>query len=448
MLGKERLVQIAQQVLGSSSADQTEVLIRGSDEQLTRFAANSIHQNVSETDVAVRVRAVFGKKVGVASGNDLSEGALQSLVESAETTARLQQDNPDFRSLPGPQPVQERDVYVEATAACTPLVRAQAVATICSLARENGLEAAGAYSTGAEELLVANSLGISAYHRRTVAQIIAMMMGETSSGYADATALDVAELDPEAAGRTALDKALRGRDPTGIEPGTYTVILEEDAVASMLFTLGYLGLGALSVQERRSFMNGRFGQPVTGDRITIWDDGHDPRGIVQPFDYEGVPKQRVTLIEAGIAKAVVYDSFTAGREEGKASTGHSLPAPNTAGPLPMNLFLGPGKASKEDMLASTERGIWVTRFHYTNPVHPVKAVLTGMTRDGTFLIEKGEIVRPLKNLRFTQGILEAFAGAELIGAELKRIKAGWGASATCVPPLKIRDFRFTGTTEF
>ncbi|HUT19185.1 MAG TPA: TldD/PmbA family protein [Anaerolineae bacterium] len=448
MLGKERLVQIAQQVLGLSSADQTEVLIEGSDEQLTRFAANSIHQNVSETDVAVRVRAVFGKKVGVASGNDLSNGALQQLVASAETIARLQQDNPDFRSLPEPRPVREHDAYVEATAACTPETRAVGVATICALARENGLQAAGAYSTSADELLVANSLGISAYHRRTIGRIVAVMMGETSSGYADRTAVDVTELDPEAIGRTALDKALRSRNPTEIEPGTYTVILEEDAVASMVFTLGYLGLGALSVQEGRSFMNGRFGQPITGQQITIWDDGHDRRGIVQPFDYEGVPKQRVMLIEDGVAKAVVYDSFTAGRQEGRTSTGHSLPAPNTIGPLPMNLFLAPGGASKEDMLASTERGVWVTRFHYTNPVHPVKAVLTGMTRDGTFLIEKGEIARPLKNLRFTQGILDALAQAEMLGAELKLIVAGWGGSATCVPALKIHGFRFTGTTEF
>jgi len=448
VLGKDKLVQIAQQVLELSSADQTEVLIEGTDEQLTRFAANAIHQNVSETDVAVRIRAVFGKKVGVASSNDLSDKALQRLVESAETVARLQQENPDFRSLPTPQPVQEQDAYVEATAACTPERRARAVAAICVLAEENGLEAAGAYSTSASELLVANSLGISAYHRRTIGRLSAVTMGETSSGYAEGAATDITALDPEAIGRVAVDKALRGQNPTEIAPGTYTVILEEDAVADMLFTLGYLGLGALSVQEGRSFMNGRFGQPITGEQITIWDDGHDPRGIVQPFDYEGVPKQRVTLIEEGIAKAVVYDSFTAGREEGKTSTGHSLPAPNTAGPLPMNLFLAPGKASKEEMLASTERGAWVTRFHYTNPVHPVKAVLTGMTRDGTFLIEKGEITRPLKNLRFTQGILEALAGAEMLGAELKRVVAGWGGSATCVPALKIDGFRFTGTTEF
>jgi predicted Zn-dependent protease len=214
----------------------------------------------------------------------------------------------------------------------------------------------------------------------------------------------------------------------------------------MLLTLSRLGFGALAVQEGRSFMGRRFGEQITGDNITIWDDGHDARGLMLPFDFEGVPKQRVTFVENGVARGVAYDSFTAGREEGKTSTGHSLPAPNAFGPMPVNLFMGPGKASKEQMLASTDRGIWVTRFHYTNPVHPLRTVLTGMTRDGTFLIEDGQIARPLQNLRFTQSILEAFSRAEMLGSELKLVKAGWGAA--CVPAAKILDFGFTGTTEF
>jgi predicted Zn-dependent protease len=246
----------------------------------------------------------------------------------------------------------------------------------------------------------------------------------------------------------AVNKALRSRNPTDIEPGAYTVILEEEAVADMVFYLSYMGLGALSVQEGRSFMSGRFGEKITGDNITIWDDGHDSRGLMFPFDYEGVPKQRVTLIENGVAKGVVYDSFTAGREGNKTSTGHGLPAPNTFGPIPANLFLAPGQATKEEMLASTERGIWVTRFHYTNPVHPVQTVLTGMTRDGTFLIENGQITRPLKNLRFTQSILEAFSQVEMLGSELKLLRGDWDGFATCAPVVKIRGFQFTGTTEF
>jgi predicted Zn-dependent protease len=451
---RQRLAEIANQAFSLSSADQTEVLVLATDEHLTRFAANAIHQNVSETNVTLRVRAVFGSKVGVASGNAPNDSALRKVVESAETAARFQQDNPDFHSLPEPQPAPEAGIaepfgaFVEATAACTPETRAQGVATVCALSQTKGLQAAGAFSSTADQILVANSLGVSAYHRSTVAHLLTVIMSDTSSGFAAATSQDVSELDPEAVARTAAEKALRGQNPTAIEPGAYTVILEEEAVVDMLSTLSYLGFGALSVQEGRSFMNGQFGTKIVGDNITIWDDGHDPRGLVLPFDFEGVPKQRVTLIEKGIAKAVVYDSFTAGREESKSSTGHSLPAPNTMGPLPIHLFMAPGTATKDEMLASIERGIWVTRFHYTNPVHPVKTVLTGMTRDGTFLIENGQITRPLKNLRFTQSILEAFSQAEMLGKDCKLVKQGWGSLATCAPAAKIQGFNFTGTTEF
>lgn len=454
MLGKEQLKAIADRVLAVSGADQTEVLIFSGDEQLTRFAVNTIHQNVAETDVVVRVRAVFGKKVGVASSNGvvridaMSDKTLKKLVESAETVARFQQDNPDFQSLPAPLPVQAAEAFVDATADCTPEQRATGVAAICKLSLDNGLEAAGAFSTAANETLIANSLGVLAYHRNTVANLVTVIMSADSSGYGSATALDVRAIDPEAIGRVAVDKALRSRQPTNIEPGEYTVILEEEAVGDMLFTLSYLGLSALAVQEGRSFMNDNFGQQITGENITIWDDGFDPRGLVTPFDFEGVPKQKVIFIENGIAKNIVYDSFTAGRETGKISTGHSLPAPNTMGPFPINLFMAPGNATKEEMLASTARGIWVTRFHYTNPLHPLQTVLTGMTRDGTFLIENGKITRPLKNLRFTQSILEALSHAEMLGSELKLLKSGFGNFGRCVPAAKINGFRFTGTTEF
>ncbi|MBN2002586.1 MAG: TldD/PmbA family protein [Anaerolineae bacterium] len=449
MLGKEALKSIADRLLSFSHADQTEVLVFGTDEQLTRFAVNTIHQNVSETNVSVRVRAIFGKKTGVASGNDLSDAALRKVVESAETVARFQEDNPEFQSLPAPQPVQETDAaYFATTASCTPEQRARGAGAICKLSRENGLQAAGAFSTAVDETLVANSLGVSAYHCGTTAHLVTVVMGDDSSGYASDTSMDVMALDPEAVGRTAVDKALRSHNPGEIEPGTYTVILEEEAVADMMSTLAMLGFSGQAVQEGRSFMCNNFGKKITGDSITIWDDGLDPRGLMLPFDFEGVPKQRVVFIENGVAKDVVYDSFTAGREPGKVSTGHSLPAPNAMGPFPVNLFMAPGNASKEEMLASTKRGIWVTRFHYTNPIHPIQTVFTGMTRDGTFLIENGEIVRPIKNLRFTQSILEAFASAEMLGAEMKLVKSGWGNFAWCAPTAKLGEFRFTGTTQF
>ena len=450
MHGEQKLNEIVKRVFERSKADQVEVLIAAKTEHLTRFAVNTIHQNVSETDVGVRIRVVIGQKIGVASVNQIDDASLHRAVDAAETIARLQPDNPEFQSLPKPQPIQStKQAYVEATARCTPKQRAEGVATVLDLVRSHNLQAAGAFSTGTQEYLVSNSLGVEAYHRMTLAHLVTVAMGEDSSGYADGAASDVSQLDPAAIGQIAIDKALRGRHPTAIEPGGCTVILEEDAVADMLFFLGYMGLGALSLQEKRSFMTDKLGQKVAGENITIWDDGFDPRGVVFPFDFEGVPKQKVVLIENGVAKGVVYDSFTAGREPGKRSTGHSLPAPNTSGPIPINLFMAPGPSTKEEMLAATERGIWVTRFHYTNPVHPVKTVLTGTTRDGTFLIEKGKIVRPLKNLRFTQSIIEALSHTDMLGSSIKLCRQGFDLFVgTCAPAARIQDFTFTGTTEF
>ncbi|MCX6099474.1 MAG: TldD/PmbA family protein, partial [Candidatus Bipolaricaulota bacterium] len=445
VLGEKRLAEIAQRVLRESKAEQTEVMITSNDAYLTRFATNTVHQNVAELDATIRVRVITDQKTGVATGNDLTDAGLKKLVRTAERIASFQQKNPDSSFLPKPQPIRPVNAYVDATAKCTPLDRAKGVEKILAPSRKNGLDAAGAFSTEEQEILIANSLGVSAYHRGTAASIMTVIMGTDSSGYASDESIDVSRLDPAAIGKTAIDKALQSRNPTSVEPGEYTVVLEEDAVANMVLFLAFMGMSALAVQEGRSFMNGKFGERITGGEITIWDDGFDSRGLPQPFDFEGTPKQKVMLIEKGIAKNVVYDSSTAAKEPGKTSTGHSLPAPNTQGPLPLNLFMAAGKATKEEMIASTDRGILVTRFHYANILHPVKTVLTGMTRDGTFLIEKGKIVRPIKNLRFTQSLLEAFANVDMLGSQPKLAKA-YGIP-TCVPAAKIRNFRFTGGTE-
>ena len=423
-------------------------MITGDRSDLTRFAVNTIHQNVTEQDVNVRLRVITDKKTGVASGNDLSDEGLARLVEMAQSAAAFQKENPGFVSLPGPEEIAPVDAFVQATADYTPEERADGVEQILKQSREKGLQAAGAFSTEEQEILIANSLGVCAYHKGTLANVRTVVMGETSSGYGGQTSIDVRDLDPADVGAKAVDKALRSANPEGIEAGEYTVILEEEAVANMVNFLGFMGFGADAYQEKRSFMNGKIGEKITGEGITIWDDGYDTSAIPLPFDFEGVPKQKITLIEGGIAKDVVYDSYTAGREEGKTSTGHALPSPNMMGPIPLNLFMGTGTATKEEMLEGIERGIWVTRFHYTNPLHPVKTVLTGMTRDGTFLIENGKITKPIKNLRFTQSILDAFSKADMIGSKAKVTKSMYGSFATTAPAVRIQGFRFTGTTDF
>ncbi len=214
------------------------------------------------------------------------------------------------------------------------------------------------------------------------------------------------------------------------------MILEPVAVGELVTFLGYLGMGALALQEGRSFLTGKLGGKVAGDNVTIWDDGTDGRGLAMPFDWEGQPKRKVTLIENGIGRGVVYDSYTATREK-RETTGHALPAPNTAGPLPLNMFLAPGEASLDEMVASTRRGILVTRFHYVNVVHERETILTGMTRDGTFLIENGKRTKPLKNLRFTQSVLGALSMVEMIGKECALAEYAY------VPALKVGKFSFT-----
>jgi PmbA protein len=444
MLGQSRIKQITGAILARSTADQTEVVILAGDQALTRFANSTIHQNVYETDATVRIRVVLGKRIGVAGTNNLNDQALAEALEHALAIARFQPENPDFQSLPGPLPIPAVTAFSAATAGCTPEQRAKGAGAICLQARAKGVVASGALTTATLEVAVANSLGAFAYFTTTKADINTVIMSDNSAGYAAAQALDVNDLDFEAIGAEALTKCLRSRNPQSLEPGQYPVILEPYAVEDFIGMMTYTGFSAVAMQEGRSFMVGKIGQQIVDPRVSIWDDGLDPAGLPQPFDFEGVPKQRVELITNGVAKGVVYDSYCAGKE-GKQSTGHALPAPNTFGPFPLNAFFAPGDASVEEMIKGTKRGLYVTRFHYTRPVEPTKVVITGMTRDGTFWIENGEIAYPVKNLRFTQSYLEALNAVEAIGKQ-PRLLEGFGAVS--VPALKLSAFTFTGATEF
>jgi PmbA protein len=448
MLGEKRVKELTEGILARSTADQTEVVVLAGDEYLTRFANSTIHQNVAETDTEVRIRVVLGSRVGVATTNNLDQGALATTLENALAIARLQPENPDFKSLPGPQPMPEYSAFSEVTARCTPEQRANGAGAICMMARDAGVVASGALTTSVLEAGVANSLGVFGHFATTYAEINTVIMSDTSAGYASDMALDVSDLDYEAIGREAMDKCLRSQDPQSIEAGEYSVILEPYAVQDFIQMMAYTGFSAVAMQEGRSFMAGKIGQQIMDPRVSIWDDGHDPRGLPVPFDFEGVPKQRVDFIEHGVARGVVYDSYRAGKEEGKSSTGHALPAPNPFGPFPLNAFFGPGEATLDEMIASTERGLYVTRFHYTRPVEPTKVVVTGMTRDGTFLIENGKIAYPVKNLRFTQSYLEALNRVDMIGKDLRLLAGMGGLGGTVQPALKLDSFTFTGVTEF
>lgn len=442
LLGAGQIESILKRALGYSNADQTQVTVSVGSSNLTRFASSRIHQNVSWRDAHVRVRAIIGKKIGYAEGNSLDEDAIKATVEKAVEFARQQHENPEFVSLPGPIPMPDApDTYSQVTANFTPEDRARAVADLVKEASSRGAEAAGSYSTSVSEYGVANSFGVMAYRASTNANLSTVVTAGTGFGYAEDVGWDISQIDASKIGREASETAVRSKDPESIPAGEYDVILLPYAAGELVDFLSWLGFGALAVQEGRSFMNGKFGQRICGENVTIWDDGLDSRGMVSQFDGEGIPKQKVDLIVNGVANAVVYDSFTA-YKEGKESTGHGVGGTGTHGPVAWNLFLAPGDATVEDMIASTERGLFVTRFHYTNVIHPIMTVITGMTRDGTFLVENGKIVKPVKNLRFTENVLSALSNVEMIGKDLKR------QSYATVPALKIKSFRFTGATEF
>ena len=432
------LKQFMTGLLERSSAQQTEVMVTEWDSALTRFANNGIHQNVAERNVSVRVRVVKDGKTGVASINQLNESAATDVLKRAVAIADLQPKS-DVVPMPGPAPARPVEAWSDATAAATPEERADFVATVCMKAAAAGLKAFGAFSTSAGQFAIANSLGVFHHQRSTQATVNTVVMGEAGSGYADRGAIDVRELDKDELAAEVIEKAQRNQNAQPVEPGVYEVVLEEYAVAEMLEFMSFMGFSALAAQEERSFM--RLGEKITGEEITIWDDGLDRTGLPAAFDFEGVPKQRVDLITGGVASGLVYDMATATRA-GRQSTGHGLPAPNTEGPFAVNLFMKPGTQAKAELASGIKRGIWVTRFWYVRIVHPKASIITGMTREGTFLIEDGRITRPVKDLRFTQSILEALQGTEALSRSTK-LEIGEFIGASRVPAVRLKAFTFT-----
>ena len=425
---------------------EAEALIAVRDSALTRFANSRIHQNVAERDASLRLRIVRDARTGVATTNRLDDEGLREVVARASATVALAAPNPDGAALSEaiPSAADPELGYVAATARADPELRAAGARAVIAAGDAAHLESSGAFTTETTTLAVANTRGMWNAHRVSQAKLLTVMMdGNGASGYAQATAPDVRAIDPTAAGEEAAGKATRSADAVDLEPGAYPVILEEYAVATILEYLSWMGFSALAVEEGRSFME--LGQPIMGSNVTIWDDGLDAAGLPSPIDYEGVPKQRVDLITDGVAHAVVHDTATAARA-GTVSTGHGLPAPNAFGPLAWNLFMAPGSSAKEVMLSGIARGVWVTRFHYVNIVHAKRGILTGMTKDGTFLIEDGRITRPIRNLRFTQSIPEAFRGIEAIGSDTRLVAAEYSGINARVPALRLSTFTFTGAT--
>ncbi|MFA6655536.1 MAG: TldD/PmbA family protein [Bacillota bacterium] len=439
--GRERSLEIVEEVLKLSRADQTEVRLTGFQSSLTRYANSVIHQNVDEINARLSVKAYVGKKMGSVSTNRLDKESIAKTVERALELAELSPENPEFVSLPGPRPIPEAQCYFESTAAATPYDRADNVMEVIAEANKAGFQAAGAHSTGVNEIAVGNSLGVRAYGKSTSAELTCVIMSDEGSGYAQASSRDIANIDAAQVAEEAVRRCLMNKNQIAIEPGEYAVFLEPYAVAEMVSFLSSMGFSAVSYQEGRSFLCGKLGTEIVSPLINICDDGLDPRGAPFPFDGEGQPKSRVALVEQGVAKNLLYDSFAAFKEGKKESTGHYPRG------MASNLFLyalPEDSVSQEELMSGVKRGILVTRFHYVRSVHTQKTIITGMTRDGTFLIEDGQVVSALKNLRFTESILNALRSTEGVGREQKLIGTSYSVVA---PALRLGKFNFTGQAE-
>jgi len=469
MLEQDQSASIFQKIRKLSCADEVEALFYTGRSALTRFANNTIHQNVAEENSSVSVRTVFGGRTARATTNKLDDESLKRVVQASESLAKVQQADPDLLPMPanggrdGASPVATwvatwavPSRHFEQTAAVTPELRADAVKKIVGVAERHKLTAAGIYSSAEASEGIFNSRGLSDWHTLTASEISVTMLAGDSSGWQKANSPNVANLDAVALAEIAAQKATDSAQPREIPPGKYTVILEPAAVLDMAGFM-FWDFAGMAILDQRSFLNNRVNTKVFGDNINIWDDVSHPLQSGSIFDGEGMRRQRVQLVENGVVKQLVYARATAEKmrkSEYKdrvgpiAPTGHGFSLPNEMGEAPLHIvFHAPAEArTVQQMIAGTERGVLVTRLWYIREVDPYEKILTGMTRDGTFYVENGEVRYGVRNFRFNESLVHMFSNVEEMGTPVRA--SGEESFDMVVPAMKVRDFNFTEVTKF
>jgi predicted Zn-dependent protease len=459
MLTKDKALDIFSRIAKFSSADETEMLITGGTNALTRFANNVVTQNVAEENYVVSVRVNFGGRTARATTNKWDDDSLRRVVESVSALAKVQEVDPDLPSLAGPDafgdgPEVGRSFFE--TISTGPEERADAVAKMVGIAKRQDLTAAGTFATSEHVDAVVNSRGLAAYYTGTAAEASVTMIAPDSSGWQKANSPDVRNVDAQWMAEIAAEKARASAGPKELAPGKYTVVLEPAAVLDLLGFI-FWDWGGLAILDQRSFLSGRVGTKLFGDNINIWDDAYHPLQSGMPFDGEGVRRQRVQLVENGVVKNLVYSRSSAElmKKSPLASsvgpvvpTGHGLPLPNDLGEIPLNIVFETlnGTRTTQQMVESTQRGIYVTRLWYIREVDAYEKILTGMTRDGTFLIENGRIQHGIRNFRFNQSVIEMLRNVVEMGTPVRA--SGEESFDMVVPAMKVRDFNFTEVTKF
>jgi PmbA protein len=435
---------LAARVLALSSADQTEVTVATEDADLTRFTHEEIHQNVARSDAGLSVRAILGLRTGTASTNLLDEDSLRATVDRAIAIATLAPEDPELAPLPSGGPTTTpKGAYVKATAEASAQLRAGMADAIFKVAESHGFWCAGFVRSQSAGYTIANSSGARASFDGTDSGINVKMTAADSTGYGQQYSPDATTLDAHAVAGTAAGKAKNSSAPRAVEPGDWTVIMEPAAFGEFFAYLSQ-HFSAQSYDEGSSFLSDGLDKRYFGENVTITDDYSHPLAPSMPFDFEGQPKQRVKLVEAGIAKSIVTDSYWA-KKLGRDNTGHALPAPNPYGPQAIDMVVAPGSNSTAVLIAETKRGLLISRFWYIRTVDQKKAIVTGMTRDGTFLIEDGKVTGGVRNMRFNQSIITALGKCEF-SSEQQRTGDYW--FSLVVPAAKIEGFTFSSGTQF
>jgi PmbA protein len=442
-------LEIARAALAHAEGD-AEALVHVERSGLARFADSEIDQPTLIDDVTIRLRCVHGGRLGVATTNRLGEQGLAELARRASEAAASAPVDPDFPGLAPKAEFPNVNGYDETTATLGPEGQARLAGEAIAATE---LPLYGFFTSAVTELAIASSTGLEAEQRLTDVTVSVIAADESRSGYGEATASRVEHVDTAAVAREATETALRTEGAKVPALDVYAAVLEPYAFADLLNHFAYDSLGALGLLEERGYLDGRIGERVFDEKISIVDDALDAGGLPKAFDFEGSPKQRVELVSEGVARGVVWDRTTASRaRDGARTTGHS-PPPDSAdwGPVPDALSVRGGDAESTDELVSLiGDGLYITRLHYLGIVQPREGVITGMTRDGTFRVRDGKIAEPLVNLRFTVSVPELLREVPGLTRETKLVNASafYGErypQGVRVPALATRRFNVTGT---
>ena len=439
----DKIISLLREALKKSEAEQTEFVCESEEFYLTRFAENLIHQNMGRSDSTIWCRAILGKKVGVARSNNPTKEGIAELAKEAVEIARNAGEDEDFPGLVKSDKPSSEGGFYQQTFECPANKRADDVLAIVDRAKNDDLILAGSYQTSGTSLCVVNSLGTEQFGKVSEYRFSVTAAAQNGrSGWSQAAGRDISRFDCTSEAERALDKASFTGEAVTLPDGQYTVILEPDAVANFLLLTAFLGFGGKTLSQKRSFMSDKIGQQIMGINITITEDPDNPLMQYMPFDYEGVPRKKVVMVDNGLAGAGVYDSYYA-KLGGTTSTGNALPPDNNYGPYPKAMVLKAGDATVDEMIKSITNGIYITRFWYLNFLNPMKTMVTGYTRDGTFLIENGKITRPLTDMRVQQSMVEAFSNTEMVSSQ-QRLIPQYG-TLMLVPFLKVNNFNLSAT---